>query len=139
VSYWAEFLQLDTAKAEAYYDHPFFGRWPAITSNRFGAGEAVYEGTYLSDRLQTEVLRSILGKLDLIGRDQQLPPRLHAQSGVNGFDRTVHFYFNYSGSEISFKYPHDAGTDLLTARPVAPGQTMTLAPWDLEIVEQNRK
>jgi beta-galactosidase len=28
VQYWAEFLQLDKAKALAYYDHPFFGRWP---------------------------------------------------------------------------------------------------------------
>jgi len=139
VSYWAEFLQLDTAKAVAYYDHPFFGRWPAITSNRFGAGEAIYEGTYLSDKLQTEVLRSALSELDLIGPDQQLPAKLHAQSGVNGFDRPVHFYFNYSGAEITFKYPHNAGTDLLTAHPVAPGQRVTLPPWDLEIVEENRR
>jgi beta-galactosidase len=28
VSTWAEFLQLETAKPLAVYDHPFFGRWP---------------------------------------------------------------------------------------------------------------
>jgi beta-galactosidase len=41
------------AKAIAWYDHPFLGRWPAITENEFGAGTLLYEGTYLSDKLQT--------------------------------------------------------------------------------------
>ncbi len=36
VSYWAEFLMPEHAKALAYYDHPFFGKWPAITENQFG-------------------------------------------------------------------------------------------------------
>ena len=36
VSDWAEFLQLEHAEALAYYDHPFFGKWPAITRNHFG-------------------------------------------------------------------------------------------------------
>jgi hypothetical protein len=43
------------AKALAYYDHPFFGKWPAITENEFGAGTLLYEGTYLSDTLQTTI------------------------------------------------------------------------------------
>ena len=57
VSYWAEFLMPEHAKALAYYDHPFFGKWPAITENQFGAGTLLYEGTYLSDALQTAVLQ----------------------------------------------------------------------------------
>src|SRR2546430_4390531 len=36
VTTWAEMLILDTAKALAYYDHPFFGKYPAITQNTFG-------------------------------------------------------------------------------------------------------
>jgi beta-galactosidase len=42
VSTWAEFLQLETATPLALYDHPFFGRWPAVTSNRFGSGTLTY-------------------------------------------------------------------------------------------------
>ena len=57
VSYWAEFLMPEHAKAMAYYDHPFFGKWPAITENQFGSGTLLYEGTYLSDALQTAVLK----------------------------------------------------------------------------------
>ena len=134
--YWAEFLELDTAKALAYYDHPFFGRWPAITANTYGAGKVIYEGTYLSDRLQTEVLRSYLAELGLTDPDQQLPPRVHARTGVNAFGRQLRYYFNYSGSEVSFAYSHGAGTDLLTGRKAAPGDKVTLAPWDLAIIEE---
>ena len=60
--YWAEFLMPEHAKAIAYYDHPFFGKWPAITENEFGAGTLLYEGTYLSDKLQTAVLQGRAGE-----------------------------------------------------------------------------
>jgi len=137
VQYWAEFLQLDTAKALATYDHPFFGRWPAITLNQYGAGQALYEGTYLSDKLQTEVLRAYLKDLGMIGPDQQLPASVHARTGVNSFHRAVHYYFNYSGDEVSFTYPHRSGTDLLTASRIDNAQKITLSPWNLAIVEED--
>jgi beta-galactosidase len=139
VQHWAEFLQLDTAKALAWYDHPFFGRWPAITSNQYGAGKVIYEGTYLSDKLQTEVVHAYLQELGMIGPDQQLPPNVHARTGMNSFHRPVHYYFNYSGTEVSFSYRYKTGTNLLTARSVASDDKLTLAPWDLAIIEEGTK
>jgi beta-galactosidase len=135
--FWAEFLQLDTAKALAWYDHPFFGRWPAITTNQYGAGKTLYEGTYLSDKLQTEVVHGFLKELGLTGPDQQLPPQIHTRTGINHFQRPVHYYFNYSGAEVSFNYEHPAATDLLSARKVANAGKVTLAPWDLVILEED--
>lgn len=135
-SYWAEFLECDTAKPLAHYDHPFFGRWPAITANRFGAGEAVYEGAYLTDKLQAAIVKSQLGALGLLGPDQALPRQLHARTAVNAQGRTLHFYFNYSAAAASFTYPHRAGTELLTNQAVAAGKPMTLPPWDLAIIEE---
>ncbi len=46
VNYWAEFLMPEHAKALAYYDHPFFGRWPAITENQYGSGSLLYGQTF---------------------------------------------------------------------------------------------
>lgn len=137
VQYWAEFLKLDSAKALATYDHPFFGRWPAITENAFGKGKVVYEGTYPSDKLQANILRSLLADAGLIGADQNLPAGVHTQSGINGQHRVLHYYFNYSGAPQSFAYPHAAGVDLLSGRRVAATQSLTLAPWDLAIVEED--
>ncbi len=74
----------DHAKATAYYDHPFFGKWPAITENQFGSGTLLYEGTYLSDTLQTALLKRTLDRrAGLTGPDQQLPHAPHVQHGVN--------------------------------------------------------
>ncbi|MCU6496992.1 beta-galactosidase [Rugamonas sp. A1-17] len=137
VRHWAEFLQLDTAKALAWYDHPFFGRWPAITANQYGSGKVVYEGTYLSDKLQKAVLLSSLQELGMVAPERQLPANVHERSGVNGFGRAVRYYFNYSGTAVNFNYRHQAGVDLLSSRRVKPDEAMTLGPWELAIVEED--
>jgi beta-galactosidase len=137
VQTWAEFLTLDHAHALAYYDHPFFGRWPAITENQFGAGTLLYEGTYLSDELQTAVLRNALGRAGLLTSDQQLPAKVHAQQGINRLGKRVDYYFNYSDKEANFRVANANGVDLLSGKSVPAGAALTLAPWDLAIIEEN--
>jgi beta-galactosidase len=136
VSYWAEFLMPEHAKALAFYDHPFFGKWPAITENEFGAGRLVYEGTYLSEQLQTAVLRGELEKLGLTGTDQQLPAQVHVTHGVNRLGKHLHYYFNYSGNAVEAAYAYGAGTSLLDGKTIAHGSRLALAPWDLAIIEE---
>jgi beta-galactosidase len=138
VRYWAEFLMPEHAKAVAYYDHPFFGKWPAITRNEFGAGTLLYEGTYLSDRLQKAVLETELAKDGLTGPDEQAPAQVHVQHGVNKLGRQVHYYFNYSAAPVLVKYANAAGTNLLTSAAIASGQQLTLGPWDVAIVEETK-
>ena len=135
-SYWAEFLQLEHARPLAYYDHPFFGKWPAITENTFGAGTLLYEGTYLSDKLQTAILRDTLDKLGLTGADQQLPASIHVRHGVNRMGKRLHYYFNYSSAEVKAPYAYAAGTNLLDGKPVANSAELTLGPWELAIIEE---
>jgi len=137
VQYWAEFLMPEHAKPLAYYDHPFFGKWPAITENDFGAGTLLYEGAYLSEKLQTAVLRRTLQQAGLTGPDQQLPAGIHVQHGVNRLGKRLHYYFNYSGFEVKVTYPHAAGTSLLDGKAVTGDTQLTLAPWNLDIVEEN--
>jgi beta-galactosidase len=136
VSYWAEFLMPEHSKVLATYDHPFFGKWPAIVENDFGAGTLVYEGTYLSDALQRAVLKGELERLELDGPDQQLPAAVHVQHGVNRLGKRLHYYFNYSSAEVKASYAYDAGTNLLDGKPVAKSTELTLAPWDLAIIEE---
>lgn len=136
VTYWAEFLMPEHAKALANYDHPFFGRWPAITENQYGAGSLLYEGTYLSDGLQRAVLRRELQECGLAGPDQELPASIHAVHGTDRLGKHLDYYFNYSGAPVSFHYAGAAGTDLLTDAAVTPSEQMTIQPWDLVIVEE---
>jgi len=134
--YWAEFLMPEHAKAVAYYDHPFFGKWPAITENEYGKGTLLYEGTYLSDALQTAVLKDALAKAGLTQTDQDIPGKVHVQHGVNRMSKKVHYYFNYSSVPQQAKYAYGAGTNLLDGTVVNQGTTLTLGPWDLAIVEE---
>jgi beta-galactosidase len=136
VMYWAEFLQLEHAKPLAYYEHPFFGRWPAITRNQFGSGTLTYEGTYLSDTLQQAIVRDALADAD-VETPAALPPHLIEKSGVNGNGKTLHYFLNYSSSPQTFTYHQHAGMDLLTSKRIDTSQSIDLAPWDLVIIEEN--
>jgi beta-galactosidase len=137
VSYWAEFLMPEHAQPLAYYDHPFFGRWPAITRNNFGKGTLTYEGTYLSDTLQKDVLSQVLKGSGLFGPDQQLPPAVREKEGVNNAGKEIRYYLNYSSEPVTFTYSHSPGSDLLTGRNISRGGSVSLNPWDLVIVEKH--
>jgi beta-galactosidase len=136
VSEWAEMLILEGAQPLAYYDHPFFGKYPAITQNSFGRGTLTYEGTVLSDALQSKVLLDILALAGLKGPDQDLPATVHVKHGTNLQGKAIHYYMNYSSNPRTFKYVYNAGQDLLTNAEVTPSQSIILKPWDLVIIEE---
>jgi beta-galactosidase len=133
---WAEMLIPDTAKPLAYYEHPFFGKYPAITRNSFGKGTLTYEGTVLSNKLQTEVLLSVLDLAGLIGPDQSLPATVRVKHGLNRKGKALHYYLNYSSDPQTVTYAYAAGADLLTQSAVARAQSIALKPWDAAIIEE---
>ncbi|HXG32696.1 MAG TPA: beta-galactosidase [Bryobacteraceae bacterium] len=137
VSVWAEMIIPESAQPLAWYDHPFFGKYPALIRNRFGKGTLTYQGTFLSDELQQKVLAEVLALAGLTGPDQQLPPPVRVKHGVNRAGRTLHFYLNFSGQSQSLTYPYREGRELLTDRPLSRGAALTLGPWDLAIVEEH--
>src|SRR5258708_12224958 len=66
----------DNAKPLAYYDHPFFAKYPAITRNAFGKGTLTYEGT------ATEC-SSGCSEAGLTGPDQEPPVPLRVKHASN--------------------------------------------------------
>jgi len=136
VSEWAEMLIPDTAKPLAYYDHPFFGKYPAITRNSFGKGTLTYEGTVLSNKLQTEVLLSVLELAGLTGPDQSLPATVRVKHGLNRKGKALHYYLNYSSDPQTVTYAYGPGADLLAQSAVARAQSIALKPWDAAIIEE---
>jgi beta-galactosidase len=139
VSVWAEMIIPENAKPLAYYDHPFFGRYPAMTRNQFGKGTFTYEGTFLSDGLQEKVMLDMLKLARLAGEDQNLPGPVRMRGGRGRSGKTIRYYLNYSGAAQTFSYGHAAGVDLLTSRAVPQGAPLVLEPWGLAIVEENER
>jgi beta-galactosidase len=136
VSEWAEMIVPDTARALAYYDHPFFEKYPAITRNEFGKGVLTYEGTVLSEKLQKAVLLGVLNEAGLVNSDQDLPVAVHVKHGQNRQGKTLHFYLNYSSTPQTVRYSYLLGTSLLSQAAVGQGQSLLLQPWDAAIVEE---
>jgi beta-galactosidase len=137
VSDWAEMLLLDTAKPVAYYDHPFFGKYPAITENHFGAGLVTYEGTVLSAGLQEKVIERVFEQAHVSGPDQKLPSTVRVKHGVNRAGKAIHYYFNFSPAPQRAAYSYARGTELLSRLPVAKDSALALEAWGVAIVEED--
>lgn len=132
-------IKPETAQARAYYDHPFFGQYPAVTRNALGGGTLTYSGTHLSDALQKKVLMEVLQLARLTGSDQQLPAAVRVRHGTNAGGKRMHYYLNYSGESQTFDYGYGAGTDLLTGAAIAAASKVTVPPWELIIVEERSR
>ena len=134
---WGEYLIPETAKALAYYDHPYFGKYPAITINNFGKGTLLYEGTGVSDLIQEKLILQEMERAGIKTVDQDLHWPLITKSGVNDAGKKVHYYYNYTSQKSSLVYPHKAGTELTAGKAVSTGASLEIGPWDVLIVEEN--
>jgi beta-galactosidase len=134
-SVWAEMILPETAAPLAFYDHPFFGRYPAVTRNDFGAGGVTYEGTVLTNALQEKVVARVLAEAGIVPA-AGLPAPVRLRQAVDRDGRRLSFYLNFSSDEQSFPNPGGGGSELLSGKPVAAGERLTLAAWDLAIISE---
>ena len=133
---WVEFIIPETAKSDAVYNDPFFGKYPAVTENRFGKGSFIYEGSLLTDEVQSKLVSNKALEIGLIDKDMHLSYPVVMKYGTNDQGKTIRYYLNYSGAEQSFSYFFNKGTDLLTGKSLIKGDNLTLKPWDILIVEE---
>jgi beta-galactosidase len=136
VTTWMELLMPTTAQVLARYKHPAWGKYAAITENHYGKGLATYVGCHTSDAVVDKLVTSAVKKAGLWGADQELTFPLITRAGVNQRKKNVHYYFNYSATPGAVRYPHGAGKELLAGATVAKGQSLQLAPWGMQIVEE---
>jgi len=136
LSTWIELLIPGPAEVLASYDHPYWGKYAAITRNTYGKGTATYIGCLPSYEVLEKIMINALIKTGLWGVDQELHFPLITKSGVNQFGRVIHYYFNYSMNQNSFKYMHGEGIELLSENIVKPQQVIKLEPWGIVIIEE---
>ena len=137
VKTWMELITPTTATVLAYYDHPVWGKYAAITRNTFGKGVATYIGCRTSDEVTSKILEGVIKSADLWKEDQQMAFPLITKSGVNQKGKKLHYYFNYSAAQRTAQYPHGAGTELLSNKAMLKGEQMTLEPWGIKIIEEH--
>lgn len=135
---WMELITPTTAKVLAWYDHPVWGKYAAVTENNYGKGLATYIGCMTSDVLLQKIIRDAVTKAGLWGTDQQLSFPIITKYGVNQNGKTVHYYFNYSAAPVSFTYPYNDGDELLQNEPVQKNKQVQLSAWAVKIIEEKQ-
>jgi len=129
--YWMELLVPDTAQTIDHYQHKYWGKYAAITRNKFGMGHAWYMGTTLSpEKLKKYLL--------LAAKDAGItPPALQwpviVRSGENQKGDSLRFLLNYSGERQTVTLPW-AGVDLLTGVAYRAGEQAALEDWGVCIL-----
>lgn len=134
-----EYLRLEGATALATYEHPWFCRFPAITRHRAAptAGAVTYLGGMPSPALLEAVLADSAALAGAPAAPSAWRAPLHLRSGRAASGHRLHFAFNYSAEPRSAALPLAApARSLLDERPLAPGETVTLAPWGVLVAEE---
>lgn len=128
---WADGLIVDDAEVLATYDHPEFGRFPAITTKTAGSGRVTYVGTIPNRALARDLTAWLVP--EPVSSPWVATPagRVTTVSGVSTAGR-IRFVFNWSRDEATLPVPADV-VDLETGESVARGTVLALGARDVRI------
>ncbi|MFI5712016.1 beta-galactosidase [Kribbella sp. NPDC051620] len=123
---WADGLRVDGAEVLAGYDHPHFGRWPAITTRAHGSGRITYVGTVPNPALAAALFRWIQP-----AAWTGLPASVSVTSATTADGQRLVFVHNWSWDAVTIDLPH-AVHDVLAAATTE--DKLTLGPWDVRVL-----
>lgn len=137
VNTWMELITPTTAKVLAYYDHPSWGTYAAVTQNQFGKGTATYVGCMTSQTLTEKIVKNTLEKANLWKTEQQFAFPIITKSGVNQQNKNIRYFFNYSAVPQKIQYSFKNGKELISNKAVSANSSLDLEAWGVMIVEED--
>jgi beta-galactosidase len=113
------------------YDHPHFGRWPAVTTRPHGAGRVTCVGTVPG----RDLARALADWMAPAPRSpwRDLPASVTATTGTSPDGRRVHIVHNWSWEPARVQAPVDL-SDVLDGTPVPAGTPLELGAWDVRVL-----
>ncbi|MER5505815.1 beta-galactosidase [Streptomyces sp. NPDC002766] len=129
-TYWADGLTVTDADVLVTYDHPHFGRWPAVTTRRHGRGRVTHVGTVPG----RELARGLAAWLAPRARTpwQDLPASVTATTGTAVDGRRLHVVHNWSWEPATVQAPAEL-SDVLDGSRLTAGATVRLGAWDVRV------
>ncbi|MFX0557813.1 beta-galactosidase [Maribacter sp. CXY002] len=132
---WMELVRPTTAKVKAYYNHPEWGKYAAVTQNNFGKGIVTYVAGMMSAELMEAILKDTLQNAGLWNDKQSVYYPIITKTGTNSDGMKIRYLFNYSPEAMSVKNQFGAGLELLSGSKVSENEELELAPWGVKILE----
>ncbi|MFD3499731.1 beta-galactosidase [Streptomyces sp. NPDC058678] len=128
---WADGLTVTDADVLVTYDHPHFGRWPAVTTRGHGEGRVTCVGTVPGRDLARALAAWMAPASRSAWRD--LPASVTATTGTSPDGRRVHIVHNWSWEPVSVPAPVDL-SDALNGTSVPAGTALDLGAWDVRVL-----
>jgi beta-galactosidase len=133
---WVDMLIPDEAQVIAFYNHPMYKDYAAITTNLFEKGRVTYIGTLPDQQLG----RSIAAWLRTIHSDP-VAKSANADSvrlsrGVASDGSELIFVFNWSWENVEIKFPYVVH-NYLSETSVEANTSISLGPWDAQVLKVN--
>ena len=132
---WADGLVAEGATVLATYDHRFYGRWAAITTNEVASGRVTYVGTLPNAPLGVSLARWIRETSLAPDAWERRPASVSVTSGRAADGTRLWFISNWAWDEVRVSSPV-AGRDVLSGAELAAGTELELDPWDVRILEE---
>lgn len=134
LSCWMELAIPAGARVLAWYEHPAWGKYAAVTEHVYGKGMATYIASMTTPQALKAILRRALEHADLWDVEQQVSFPVIFRQGVNQAGEKIVYCLHYSGEERQQTWLHEDGVELLSGKAVHHGETLALNPWDVKIV-----
>jgi len=131
-----ELLETRGAEVLAAYDHPYWGKYSAVTQKDCGRGSATYIGCCPDESVYAKVFEQVFKKAGLWGSGQALSFPAITRSGINCSGKKIHYIFNYSMDRMIRRNPYGDSTELLSGTLVQSGEDMTFDPWGFAVLEE---
>lgn len=129
---WADGIVTEGATVLAGYDHPHFGRWPAITTRSSGDGRMTWVGT-----LPDDATIAALGRWAVPEPANRLWSDTAPSVTVTGAERRdgqhLSFVGNWSVEPAQVEVPIDVH-DLLSGETIPAGTSVSLTAWDIRVL-----
>ena len=129
-----ELLMPQEAEVLASYDHYNWKEYAAITKNHYGKGTAIYIGCMTDNNTLKAVLTEALNSAEVEIPEYSWP--VIVRKGTNDLCKCVRYILNYSAEEQNVVYHGADGTELFSEESVQDGETVTVLPWNVKIIEE---
>lgn len=131
---WADELELEGADPIAHYEHPHFGRFPAASSQPFGAGRVTYVGTLPDASFSRALGEWALRRSGVTPLGLGLPEPVRVTRARARTGQRLWFFTNWSFDRHVITAPPVTGRDLFDGSPVGTGHGLELPPWGVTVV-----
>ena len=139
LQYFMELLTPSTAQVLSKYEHRYWGKYAAVTQNRYGRGSAFYIGCYTDKEFLKNLYRKVwqageTGSGTRTAEGSSWPVII--REGRNRLGRRVAYVLNYSEEDTVAACPFPKCRDLITGTEYRKEERVTLKDWGVLVLEE---